>query len=160
MTVRRHLVVRGVRTTDQLQQLGLPMAERFERADVVALVGQDNRGLVVKGAEEATLVELFDADPSAGRCMRAVHRVREAAERARPADGVSRVGFFLYYWPDAEGSVGCVADAIERGDGAAVEAAANHFIETALADELSAVLGSRPDASSDAAGHEADGASS
>lgn len=145
--ISRLLIVRGVRTTDELQQLGLVMAQRYESADTVALIGNDGRGLVVKGAEDTVVVELYDADPSAGRCMEQVDRVKRAIEEQLP-DWKQReaIGLFLYFWPLSPGSVDVVADAMTRGDAKAVEKAADWFIES-----LGTLLGD----ASDAGGHAA-----
>jgi hypothetical protein len=132
----RFLVVRGVRTTDELIALGLPMAQKYDQADVVALVGNDNRGVLVKGVKEATLVELFDADASVGRVSRAIQRVHDAAKHldheSQNTDPHSHVGLFLFYWPLAIGDVRPVIDGIASGMVEMVEEAAQHYIDTAL----------------------------
>lgn len=159
--VRRFLIVRGARTTDQLQQLGLPMAKRYESADMVALLGNDGRGLITKGTKDTVLVEFFDADPSAGRCMRAVRRVKDASDAISLDDAGKtprRIGMFLYYWPLELDSVDMVADAIERGDGDAVEKAAEAFIATDFGARLDRLDTLISDEQRDAGGHAADGA--
>src|SRR5581483_6024766 len=104
---------------------------RYAESDVVALIGNEGRGLVVKGAKYTTVVELFDSDPSAGRCARAIRRLKQAYEEAHRVSNSSEiVGMFLFYWPLTADSVDVVMDAVERGDGAAVEAAAEAFIES------------------------------
>jgi hypothetical protein len=157
--VSRLLVVRGVASIDELQSLGLPMAQKYEDADVVALVGRKGAGVVVKGFPgESVVVELIDADPSIGRCQRAVDRVHEAAEQNPMPPGAEYwVGMFLYYWPLKQGAVEVVAGGIERGDFEAVEAAAEQFIRCDFGADLSKLSGNEH---SDAAGHAADGAPS
>lgn len=164
--VRRFLIVRGARTTDQLQQLGLAMAKRYDDADMVALLGNDGRGLITKGTKDTVLVEFFDADPSAGRCMRAVRRVKDAYEARMPSgtepvdlmDPAQVVGMFLFFWPLELNSVDVVADGIERGDGVAVETAAEAFITTDFGARLDRLDTLIPDEQRDAGGHAADGA--
>lgn len=164
--IRRLLIVRGVRTTDDLQALGMPMAQRYDNADLVALIGADNKGLMMKGTKETMIVEFVDADPVVGRCMRAVRRVKDEAEAASGERDLEMsmteiIGMFLYFWPVDMGSVDVVSDAIEQGDADAVEAAADAFIQADFGANLPA-LGTLPanDSSSDAAGHAADGAPS
>lgn len=145
------MIVRGVRTTDQLQALGLPMAHKYDQADVVALVGEDSRGVVVKGSIEPVFVELIDTDPDAGRCARAIKRVKDAVEIEDTE--FTAVSMFLFFWPLYLGSVDMVIDGMARGESKLVEAAAELFIRCDFGNDLSKIQADEQ--RSDAGGHAA-----
>jgi hypothetical protein len=108
--------------------------------------------VLVKGATDPTIVELFDADSSAGRCAVAIRRVAEHS------DDPGSVGMFLFYWPLYIGSAEVVIDGLERGDAVAVEAAADLFISTDCGANLPALSKiSGDEQRSDASGHAVDG---
>lgn len=157
MGVPSWLIVRGVRTTDQLQALGLPMAQSYDEADVVALIGNDNKGLVVKGATETTVVNFVDVESNVGRIATAINSIRRAVhESMGDWEECNVIGMFLFYWPIALDSVDVVIDAVQKGEAARVEMAAELFIATSFGSNLAA-LGTLPpdDHRSDAAGHAA-----
>lgn len=163
--VRKMLIVRGVSSTDDLEQLGLDMARRYSDADIVVFAGADGRGMVAKGAKETMLVEYIDAFPSLGRVATVMHRVKEAySNTATPIigwDDETAVGMFLYYWPIALDSVSTVMDAIEAGDIESVERAADSFIASDFGMNLDALATLAADAQhDDAAGRAADRATS
>jgi hypothetical protein len=155
--VRRMLVVRGVQTTDDLQALGLPMATEFAESDMVALIAEGGRGIMVKGAKETISVHFVDVDSRYQRCTAAIYRVFQEARWARKPGGETHIiGMFLFFWPvDPEHSQDVVYDAMAKLDADAVEAAAERFIASDFGQSLGNGATLSADGDRDAAGRSA-----
>ncbi len=128
------LVVRGIRTTDELEGLGLPMARRYADADEVLLIGDDGRGTKVKGSQTATIVEFIDADSrldKLGFCLSRLRASYVVDHSGRETESHSVVGFFLFYWMyEIDGKLWPIIDLIAAGEIDAVVAAAMIFIDS------------------------------
>lgn len=148
--VRRMLVVRGVQTTDDLQALGLPMANEYAESDMVALIAEGGRGIMVKGAKETISVHFVDVDSRWQRCIAPLGIISHVASQSGISDWTPVIGRFLFFWPvDPEHSMDLVYDRMVKLDYEAVELAADRFIATDFGATLSA------DGDRDAAGRSA-----
>lgn len=161
MMIENMLIVRGVRTTDDLQMLGLPIATKYAKADMAVLVGSDGRGQAMKGVKSTVVVEFIDADPSIGHIMRAMKMIKATIEEADPENAHlshEAVGLFLYYWIDTE-TLRPVSELAEEGNWPAIDRAAQSFIEKTVGNAAGqkaddATLSSEDgDSDRDAAGH-------
>lgn len=129
--IERILIVRGVRATSELQALGLPMAQKYEAADKVILVGDDGRGLVVKGSKSTTVAELIDTNSRAGRIAQQLKRIHCGFMEDHPEDAHlahEKVGLFLFFW--FAGGTTTVIERINEGHAQSVEKAADVFIDS------------------------------
>ena len=128
------LVVRGASSTDDLGRLGLPLAERYQRADYVLLVPDDAPARAVKTPAGSPVdVTFVDADGRMSAVALILAEVRDAYVAKYPrSDHMAhiQVGMFLFYWVVDEPEHRVVIDALSDGDVAAVRAAATHFVES------------------------------
>lgn len=128
------LVVRGAKNTDELAQLGLPFAERFQRAECVVLVGPDGRGRAVKGKVSGE-INFVDVDSRLDRLTRILERVADGWRDLYPKEAHlshALVGKFLMYghYEVSDDRPVAVMDLIRAGDLDSVEKTAEHFISS------------------------------
>jgi hypothetical protein len=141
------LIVRGVASTDELGMLGLPMAERYQRANYVILVADNGVAKIVKdpyaGSQDYGIdgVLFIDADSRQAKLMQILSTVKSAYEELHPKTAHlahCHVGMFLFYWttwtmagPRGDEPLPFpVSELVERGDLEALERAAQSYIDS------------------------------
>jgi hypothetical protein len=135
------LIIRGVSSTDELGLLGLPMAERYQRASRVILIGDNGSAKVVKdcysGSQDYGLegILFVDADSRPAKLMQILWSIKIAYEELHPKTSHlahCHVGMFIFYWvffADENHPV-VVRDLIEQGDLESLEKAAQSYIDS------------------------------
>jgi hypothetical protein len=127
------LIVRGASSADDLTGLGLPFAERFQRAKTVVLV--PTRGMPCVLKRELGRVEFVDIDGRMDKLARVFDMIFEIYLAEHPGEedrAHERVGFFLFYChlDRGESTPTRVLDLIFTGDIDGVGKCARGFIDS------------------------------
>jgi hypothetical protein len=92
------LIVKGASSTDDLADLGVPFAHRFQRAKTVVLVPENGLPRIVKGNHLS--VSFVDTDSRSSRVALVMNRIYRAYVEANPdREHIAHevVGRFIYY---------------------------------------------------------------